>query len=624
MSRRPEGMKRLAKNASWQEDAWKFYDEVGELRFGVGWLANGMSRVNLVAANQPRSLGDQPMVIMETDETDVDAEPLTEAEQSAHDLVSAIAGGPNGQGQLVSDIAVQLTIPGIGWVLMEAETVNRPNPLSPLALTVDRGVDDDDEVAPDETWKWYSLSNDEIRQSTELNAAGQHFYEVRVGEREWRPVAEDHVLVKIWKRHPRKGWEADSPCRAVLNVLRQIALLDEHVFATAQSRLAGAGILVVPNEVEFTVVIPSPIGDAPMIDLTEPQEDDFVDVLIDTMTTPIGDRSSAAAVVPLVIRVPGEYVDRVKHITFWSEFSNAILPLRESAIKRLALGLDMPPEVLLGLGGVNHWTAWQVEETAITLHIEPMAEVICHALTVGYLQPALRATGLTAEEAQEFMVWYDTTDLTTRPDRSADAVLLYDRMELSGDALRREAGLSEDDAPGEEELRARRLWKLAELDPTYASELLDMDIPSNPIEGIPESPDQPSEGVDGPPPEPAEITSSAAVLEACDALVYRALERAGGRLRSAAGKKVPGGASAIACDDVTQLHVMLAGNGSYASLDTLLEGAWNRVPTVAKRIGWHAEALQRTLDGYTRSLIATGNAHDTDRLAAALGLVAAS
>jgi hypothetical protein len=36
--------------------------------------------------------------------------------------------------------------------------------------------------------------------------------------------------------------------------------------------------------------------------------------------------------------------------------------LRREAVERLAIGLDMPPEVLLGLGDSNHWSAWQVDE----------------------------------------------------------------------------------------------------------------------------------------------------------------------------------------------------------------------------------------------------------------------
>src|SRR4029077_12681203 len=97
----------------------------------------------------------------------------------------------------------------------------------------------------------------------------------------------------------------------------------------------------------------------------------------------------------------------------------------------------------------------------------------------------------------------------------------------------------------------------------------------------------------------------------------------GTKLRSAAGRKVNGGAAAVACPDATRMHVDLGGATKYASLHSLLDGAWTRVPAVARRLGMDGPALTATLDSYTRALLATGHAHDADRLADALGLHAA-
>ena len=133
--------------------------------------------------------------------------------------------------------------------------------------------------------------------------------------------------------------------------------------------------------------------------------------MIDTFTPPIVDRGSAAAVVPLAIKVPGEYVDKIQHMTFWSEFSATVLDLGDRAIKRLALALDMPPEIVTGVSGMNHWGAWRVQEEAITLHIEPLALIICHALTRGYLRPALLALGFPAEDVEQLLIGVDPTNL---------------------------------------------------------------------------------------------------------------------------------------------------------------------------------------------------------------------
>ena len=629
MARRPEGMRKLAPSADWQSDAWTFYDQVGELRFGAGWLANGLSRVNLVAARQPEHLGDEPSAIVLPDpnqEPDPETVPLTLAERLAVDLVSAIAGGADGQGQLLAACAIQLSIPGIGFILMTPEKVvassevEVPQPTG-LVPVVD-AMAEPEYPAPDESWEWRVLAQEELRSEGST-------YQVATGQGEWEPLPDEAVLVKVWRPHPRRSWEPDSPCRAVLGILRQIVLLDEHVMATAQSRLAGAGLLILPSEAEFAPLprtgtvapLPIPVPGEPST------EDDFVEVLVDTMTIPIGDRGSAAAVVPLVVRIPGEYADKPRHITFWSEFSGSLLPLRDNAVRRLALGLDMPPEVLTGMSDVNHWTAWQVEETAITLHIEPMAETVVHALTIGYLRPALEAAGVRPEDADGLMVWYDTTDLTVRPDRSQDAVAVYDRYELSAAALRRETGLSEDDAPSTDEKRDRILLSLlqGQLGPTALASLPWLSDGREPANPAPPGPPEPTELPPAEPSEgellPVEAVTAGAVLEACDGLVHRALERAGGRLKGAAGRGVNGGSAAIRCDDLTRLHVELGGATRYADLDSLLDGAWHRVPTVARRLNMDAAALEATLDLYVRALLATGHAHDSDRLGTALGLV---
>lgn len=629
MARRPDSLSKM-RSADWQNDAWGFYDTVGELRFGVGWLANGMSRVNLVAARHPEQQGDEPSAIQIPDPDDPTATPLSSEDQLAVDLVAAIAGGPAAQGQMLWHMAVYLSVPGIGWLLMEAT----PNPI--LDPTQDPAYiapadDTQPDPVPDETWTWRLLSSEELRTQGDV-------YEVAEGEGKWREVLPAHVLVRIWRGHPRRHWDPDSPCRAVLGVLRQIALLDEHVQATAQSRLAGAGLLILPTEVEFAPVArPTAATGPPVTPSTatadQPTvEDSFTDTLIDTMVVPIGDRGSASAVVPMVIRVPGEYVDKVQHITFWSEFNADVEPLRKAAVERLALGMDMPPEVLTGVAKMNHWGAWQVEETAITLHIEPMAETICDGITQGYYAPALRAAGLSDEQADQYLVWYDTTDLTTRPDRSADAVLAYDRMELSGHALRREAGLSDDDKPDDAEFRLRVLLEAAKgaptlapmmlaqaglLDPTIADAVAGAPVPGN-QPPPPPTPDTPPADNQGPPPAQQSVT-----LEACDALVHRALERAGTRLQSRLGRKGNGGAGtgAVACPDPTLLHTTVRAT-DHASLDMLLTNAWTRVPDVAVRLGWEPATLTATLDTYTRALLATGHAHDVDRLATALGITA--
>src|SRR4029079_6127263 len=133
MNGRPNPLRQSTKKEGWQDDAWAFYDTNGELRFGVGWIANGLSRLNFVAARRPILLGDEPSPLGEDSTTPIDKDAIA--------LTSDMAGGPDGQSQMLSRLAVLLTVPGVGWVLIESETEN--------------GVSS--------AWAWRVVSNDELR-----------------------------------------------------------------------------------------------------------------------------------------------------------------------------------------------------------------------------------------------------------------------------------------------------------------------------------------------------------------------------------------------------------------------------------------------------------------------------
>ena len=581
---------------SWQNDAWEYYDTIGELRFGVSWISNAMSRVNLVAARPPLAAGDEPVVI------DLNDESITPAERRAAEIVAMIADGSSGQGQMLASFGIHLSVVGIAYLVVEP----------PLY-----------DYGSDQFETWEVLSGEELRE-------WEGSIQIRVSEREWRKIHPNAVIVKVWRKHPRRSWEADAPTRGVLSVLNEIDLLSKHIQASAQSRLAGAGLLAIPAEAVF------PDGQGPQAsqsvdpddeDITPPQ-DNFVESLIDAMTVPLTDRGSAAAVVPLVIKVPGELVDKIKHLSFSTPFDAQAKELLDNAIRRLALGMDIPPEILTGTSAMNHWGAWQVAEEAITLHIEPLMETVVHALTIGFLRAALMSEGFDESEA---MVWYDTSDLRTRPDKSSNAIEAYDRIELSADALLRELGLSVEDAPDEQEKRERILLsvmkgapalapsilaELAYLTEEQAGEIISNTVPAIEERTITETEEPATPNAPRALPERATIGNQ--LSAACDIIVRRALERAGSRLRSAAGKGQPGGAASIQCDDPYSFHTQIDAT-LYSNFDSLLEGAWSLVPEIANRYHANAEELIEILDTYTRALLAARQEHRYGRLVVALG-----
>lgn len=420
-------MKRSAPER-WQDEGWDLYDEVGELRFVANSLANSISRARIFAARLPMG-DDEPAPV------DVEDEDATTEDVLAAQTVKAIGGGALGRSELMRRLGVQMFVPGDGYIIglpggiLDGSTPREDaNPEEALPV---QGDEDSISLAD---LDWHALSVNEVTFRGDVVV-------LKIGDEDREIPADEAIVVRVWRPHPRRWWAADSPVRANLPVLRELVGLTKHVGAAIDSRLAGAGLLVLGNSVEV-VSATTDDGDG---EVDADEVSNFVDALIETMTTPIRDRDSAAAVVPLTIKVPDEVVDKIQHITFSTPFDDKAKDLRDEAIRRLALGLDAPPETLLGMGGSNHWSAWQIEESTVKVHIEPVLALICDALTTEYLWPVLQEAGVA--NFRDYVVWFDTAELTLRPNRSAEAQALYGMGELSGEALRRESGFGADDAP---------------------------------------------------------------------------------------------------------------------------------------------------------------------------------
>ena len=295
-------------------------------------------------------------------------------------------------------------------------------------------------------------------------------------------------MVRAWWPHPQKSGLADAPARAVLPVARELRALTQHTGALIDSRLAGRGLLLVPNEIEVLAGQAS----TPKEGGADGETDAFVDALVEAMLTPLQNRDSAASVVPLIAKVPGEWVDKVRHITFDSPLDPMARDMREEAIRRIGLGMDSDPSVLLGISSSNHWSAWAIEDSEVKLVVSPTLATICHALTVGWLRPTLEL--LDGQEPRKFMVWFSTDNLSLRPDKSQDARALHDAGLLSDESALRENGFNpEEDAASDDEKARRWLVTLMLAKPEYAQAILDylgVDIelptaPAAPVEPAP-------------------------------------------------------------------------------------------------------------------------------------------
>lgn len=406
----------------WQAEAWEMYDQVGELRFVANSHANSLSQARLYAATTDRA-DTEPVAV------DLDDEDASPADMAAVRTVDAWGGGVLRRADLMRRVALNLFVAGDVYLLGVPKGTMSGTPVSGIIPGL---------PPTPALYEWHALSTQEVK------ADGKTVEVIRAGETVKLP-ASDAMLFRVWRAHPRRWWQADSPVRSNLGVLRELVGLTKHVAASIDSRLAGAGILWIPDEV--AVASASGGEDAGVPQGSQTPADQVMQELIAVMTTAINDRESAAAIAPIVMTAPGEHLANVRHMSLATPFDEKSKDLRDEAIRRLALGLDAPPETLLGMGGANHWSAWQIEESTVKVHIEPVLGLIADALTTEYLWPMLETAGVS--DPGRYSVWYDTGELTLRPNRVGDATSLYQMGELTGDTLRREAGFGPEDAPAE-------------------------------------------------------------------------------------------------------------------------------------------------------------------------------
>ena len=418
---------------SWQAEAWAAYDEVGEERFLASTLSGRLSQARLYVQHKP-SKGEHSS--LRDDETDATDTAPTAVAALAEAVLAALGASQQDLGQMLQRLATNLFVAGEGWL------VGVPAHLVPGIDSTDpaQTAPSPDPALSDLVWRVLAVTEVTTVDAPSPTAAGRVRLNLGSDASTLVEVSTDEVyMIRIWRPHPARYWEADSPTRACLPILRELIGLTRHISAQIDSRLAGAGLLVVPSSA--SAALASDAADA----YSSGQPDPFVSALMESMLRPIENRDDASAVVPLVVTVPDEAADKVSHLTFSSALDSGARDLRDEAIRRLALAQDAPPELLLGSGAMNHWGAWLTREDTVTTHIEPVLALICEALTSQYLRPVLLSAGLSEDVVRTLSVGYDVSALVARPNRSEEALNLHKSGAISDEALREASGFDDSD-----------------------------------------------------------------------------------------------------------------------------------------------------------------------------------
>jgi hypothetical protein len=550
MTMRKGDDKKPRNDEGWQRTAWNWYDTIGEYRYACSWVGNLLSRAKLSAYE--------------------DGKPTTN--QDAIDAMESLFGGEEGQREMLRQLGVQFTVAGEAYLIGE-----------------DGGNEPGD--------KWW------VAAATEVSKNGDVW---RVGKKD----IDDPLVMRLWKPHPRNNTAPDSPSRAVLPILAEINGLTQHVAASIDSRLAGAGILLLPDGISFATTPVEGVDENgnPVQQITG-ELDSFLYELMQTMMTAIGNRADPSALVPILLQAPAEALEHIRHLTLSTPFDEQAIELRKEAIRRLALGMDMPPEILTGTGEINHWGAWQVEEASIKAHTEPLLQIIISSLTEGYLRPYLEDT-MDGEEVRRFEIHADTSKMRLRPNRSKEAIELFDRAILSAEATVRENGFDESDMMDDAERTEFYTQKVAGGSTTpelvaQALQILGVPVFTTPeqvevVEGRPTRSllEHPENNPPDPDAVPRIISDEAAAV--AEVVVFRALERAGNRIKSKYKDRISMGAENVPAHTLYRFTRSL----DAFEVDDVLADAWSCLASLPP-----IPVTPATLNEYARGLIQANKPH---------------
>lgn len=602
---------------SWQQEAWRLYDVIGELRFIANWIGSACSRVRVYVAK--------------VDENGRIQQEVTNKKIGG--LSDTLFNGPAGLAEALRLMGINLTIAGDVYVVGRGGDIANDGPPDADSWLV---------VSCSELKRWGPGSQDIAWMYGDLN---------NKQERE-RLDPEKDLIIRIWTPHPRRGLWADSPTRGAMPMLWEIERLTRYVFSQIDSRLFSAGMVPIPKEISFPDEDPELSG-----------AEALTDKLMRIGALSLKGEGTAAGIVPVFVEMPMEALGKISMIDFASQLSEQALELRTEALRRLALAMDIDPSILSGAGEANHWGAWQIMEGQIKVHIEPLMTRICDGLTTAYLRPALKSMG---EDEDRYIYWFDTAPLTVRPERLKETREMYDAGLVSKATVLLAGDYKISDAPDDEESAQKFIRELMLRDPNLFANPAVRTAAGIPNELLPATTviAPPGQG-SGPPPPPApptgisdtaggpmpldsqaqnalpgpggvpgapagtptgapigrppsgvtagaSVTTDMNMFMIANATVLRALDRAGKKMltRQTFGQfpEVPG----------HELHTKLpVRNPSMEWAMSMLDGSWDQMTTLAGMVSPEVDIpqLRQALEGYCGALIFHRQPHTPQLLA---------
>lgn len=418
-------------NDTWQEDAWEYYDFIGEIKYTATLLSNVLSRVRIYPAfvtdisSVPSSLVSIPDFDKHTVETSAEA-------------IRTLTSGNGGMSGLLRNASLNLFIAGECYLIKEPARLSKNLP---------------------EKWSIRSVSEIVVGNVGKGKKTAMQIRSRRdTPATEWIPIPEGSFVGRLWRSHPRYTEEADSSIRGVLELLDELLLANRQARINTKSRMH-AGILGIPDDIDNAYQSDGDLDETSdnMADMSDDASQSFQDELLHALTAPIKDEADASSIVPLILRGSKEAIAAIKYITLDRSIDPLLLQRAEAVMNRVLAGLDIPKDVVNGLAAVKYSNAVMIEESLYKAHVEPLVLMIVDQLTEVFYRPYLVASGVDPEIASRCVLWYDPSAITTRTNKADAALELYNANAISEAALRRAHGFPESDAPTQNE----KAWRLS-------------------------------------------------------------------------------------------------------------------------------------------------------------------
>lgn len=581
---------------AWQTEVYRHVNICGEARYAATLFANMAARAEL-GISEGNTAGHKAAWVSNGLEVDV---------------LGELAPTVRERKKLIRDYMLHYVIAGECYLIARDRQDHDPEP---------------DSKAP--IW--------EIVAVTELRKRGTgegEVWSVRFDNDNWVELATGDPIIRMWNPDPENRREAWSPYRSLLPTLREIEWLTQHIFTQVRSRLMSAGVWFLPENLTFPEPPPDAVeGGAEALATMNEAEKFMISLAASSMNMLEADEVSFPTVV-MADALALANIDQQKLIQFWSTIDDKAMLLRSDGVRRFALGMDLPPEQVLGssglavsgssgsAGSVNHWGVWANEEQTISNHIEPALDTLVGVLTSAVLRNAVDGT--------KMIVAYDTASLRLRQDRSKEALEWYDRGVMKAEVALRETGFDPDnDMMGDDEFKRWLLVKIAggSATPEQVNESLRLlgVVLNTPVSGnrpeLERAPGQPGRNeppslekhpYEGPPREQHDHSPApfSPLHASAEALVLRALEKAGNRLLN-------NGKRGRDRDRTTPQH--LAHLTAAADARTAAEFDFDLLPIVLSDLPAGQQArVEGSLTRFCRDMYANGEAYTRDGLITAM------